>query len=776
MAKTAGGSNLLVDKGEKIGLGIGAVVGVLLLVLGLMSAFDRPQDPKSFSQAVDQKASQLTSQMNAPNAEIEPTSSDLDKPANRKPEPVVANLSNYFDPTPVPDPRRISPVVLRVKEGQVDMVALKILANDFKFDRDSDGNITKIRVGVVTAKDPDKKLDEGKVSNFLKDVKDKLGNKIPKQRKMPGAGMPGFPPGSGDVGGPPGGGFPPGGPPPGAGFVGGPPGTGMAGFAPGGGGARGGPPGAGFAGGFGGDIGGSSFSGYGAPGGNGRREEVQYIEGETDEDIEKQLGGRRLAITIHPQKAVVLQAAFPYRAELEKFKDALRYQSIKDLFNHPDDLPVFNGVDLQRQIYKPNGDLVENWQSIDLAANSQALRAVKLFYDDDPTDLKRVMLHEDHQLVMPLPHAIAGKYPEMKLKSLKDSIEKQKQLDPKGQNAPAPKSKYGGEGNPFKRDNLPAGLSGLYNPTGEGGGFGGPGGAGPGGFLPPPPSKKTNTSDGPPKEWEPPENVFVRVYDTDIRDGYVYAYRMRVRVKNPNYGRKTDTVAKQSDADPEELPPLDEHWFEFPQKVQLPRAGYYYVVDPTPPSAKVANPLPAPRDGQAVVQFQRWFDYLSLSEKLEEPIGDWVVSEMLVTRGQFVGGKAFATVPFWSSVENAFVLREVQGDKAPPKGKEPRRGAMIEPIPPRLLLVVDVGGGKVRPKVQPNPGQPTNRGGVVDDEAAAEVLFLDRDGTLEVKSSAHDKPDADRKEREENFKKWVDDTNNKVPVGGPPGKKGKDDF
>jgi len=526
----------------------------------------------------------------------------------------------------------------------------------------------------------------------------------------------------------------------GSGFAGGP-GAGMRGNFP---------PGGGF--GFGSE----------GPGGAGHRDEVVYVEGVSDDEIEKRVGGNRLAITIKPQKMVVLQAAFPYRAQLEKFKAALRYPSIKELFAHPEDLPTFNGVDLQRRIYKPNGqDLIEDWHSIELVANTLELRAVMLYYDDDPADLKRVMLHEDHQLVMPLPHAIAGKYPEMKLKSLKDSIEKQKQLDPKGVTGPPPQQKFGGVGNnPFKRENAP--TSSLYNP--------GEGGAG-GGLLPPPPPKKGTEKAERPKEWEPPENVFVRVYDTDIRDGYVYEYRVRVRVKNPNYGRKTDTVAKQSDADSEELPPLEEHWFTFPQKVQLPKAGYYYVVDPTPPNAKVANPLPAPREGQAVVQFQRWFDQLSINQKFTEPVGDWVVSEMLVTRGQFVSGRAFAPIPFWSSVENAFVLRDVQGDKAPPKGKEPRRGAMIEPIPPGLLLAVDVQGGKIRARVAPNPGPGTNRGGIVDDDAAAEVLFLDRDGNLEVRSSARDRMDADRKEREETFKKWVDDTASKNPSGPAPKKK-----
>ena len=49
------------------------------------------------------------------------------------------------------------------------------------------------------------------------------------------------------------------------------------------------------------------------------------------------------------------------------------------------------------------------------------MRAVKLAYKEDPADLQRVMLPEDHMLVMPLPHEMegSGKYPEhTKLKSI----------------------------------------------------------------------------------------------------------------------------------------------------------------------------------------------------------------------------------------------------------------------------------------------------------------------------------------------------------------------
>jgi hypothetical protein len=63
----------------------------------------------------------------------------------------------------------------------------------------------------------------------------------------------------------------------------------------------------------------------------------------------------------------------------------------------------------------------------------------------------------------------------------------------------------------------------------------------------------------------------------------------------------------------------------------------------------------------------------------------------------------------------------------------------------------------------------------VEDEAASEVLFMYPDGTLDLRSSASDKADPDRKERDEKFKNWVKETEDKNPSKPPPKKKG-DDF
>jgi hypothetical protein len=751
---------------------------VLLFVAGLMTMVDRPQDPEDFAKKVDGKAQQLNTQMADKNAKIPDVNRDLETKGSNNPLPLVTTQFLYFDATTVPDGLRITPIVMSVVEGQVDMAVLKILANDFVLERDPNtGEVTKVTVGVIGATDPDTKIEGG--GKFVDDMKKRFGRRMPRSGSPAGGGFaggpsgPGGPPGPGGAGfagGPPG----PGGGPPGPGG-GGPPGPG-GGAPPGpGGGNRGGaPPGPGGPG-MGGPPpgpGGAGFSGglYSGSQETGNREKIEYIHGESDEDIEKQLKGRRLAITIIPQRMNVLQASFPYAAQLEKYRQALRYADMKDLLAHPEDLPVFHGVDVQRQLYKPVGrgsnelELVEAWHTVDLeGGKNQDLRAVKLYFNEDSADLQRVMLHEDHMLVLPLPHEIGGKYPDMRLPTLKDSIAKMKKQDAKAATLPPPKSKYMGKSNPFKKDGEL--NQGFYNP-GEGSNILPPGSGGRKNPMDPGTGSTTAPA-------SPPEHIFVRVYDTDVRDGLVHEYRLRVKLKNPNFGKR-DQVSKKSDADPEELPALEEHWYVFQQKVTVPQGGYHYVVDPTPPG-KAAYPLPLLKEGQAVMQFQRWYEYLDMSDgKFKEPIGDWVLSELIATRGMFVAGKAFSPLPFWSSIENAFTLREIPGDK-PVKGKDPRKGTMLDPVRPKAILTVDVQGGKISPRIGPNPGEGrVNRGPRTEDEAATEVLLIYPDGSLDLRSSARDKADADRKERETNFRKWVKDTEDKVSPTAPP--KGKDDF
>lgn len=754
MAKTSAKS-MLVDNGEKIGLGVAAAVGVLLVAFGLMSIVGGDTNPTEFATSVKGKADQLNSTMAGP-GKIDPMKGDLKEKADATQVALVPSRTELFDPTQPPDSRRITPVVLSVVEGQVDMAIMKILSNDIKIATDEQGNVTRITVGVITAKDPMQKT-EGNA--FTDDLFKRLGRKQGKGQQ----GNPMYPGGPSGPGGPGG----PGGPTPPPGGPGGP--SGPSGpMPPGGRGGLGGPSAPGMPSPPGG------APGFGGPGGiysgdqsAGSRSEVQYIEGANDEEIEKQLNGRRLAISIKPQRMNVLQASFPYAAQIVKYQQALRYPTAEALYASPDDMPTFHGVDVQRRLYRPKarnsterGELVEDWTSIDLASNSQELRAIKLYYDEDPADLQRVMLHQDHMLTMPLPHAIAGKYPDNELKTLKDSIAKMKAQDAKPPVIKPRNSKYGGEGNPFKKDE---GANSSYYNQGDGNSnlFAG--------------QRKDKNKDESvttvPASYKPPEHIYVRVYDADVREGYIHEYRLRVRLKNPNYGKTTAEISKASDGENEELPALDEHWYVFPKTVSVPREGYHYVVDYTPPG-KAAYAMPEPREGQAVLQFQRWFDQMQVTENIKEPVGDWVVMELLANRGMYVSGKAFAPMPLWSSVDNAFVMRDVIGDKVQ-KGKEARKGVVVEPVRARQILTVDVQGGKATVRMPVNVGDKGNRL-TINDDSATEVLLMYPDGSMEYRSSARDRADPDRKGRDEGFRKWVREAEGKVPAAVTP--KSKDDF
>src|SRR5262249_30956534 len=164
-------------------------------------------------------------------------------PGSQDPGGAAGAGQPLVDPAPQPDWRGTAPIVLGPTEGQADVVAMKILANDIVLERNNETQeVTRVRVGVVTAKDPTSKADGA--NKFVDDLAKKFKGKMPgKKKNRPGAGFGG--PGFGEGEGPGGGGFP------GGGFPGGPGGGGFPG-GPGGGGFPGGPGGGSFPGGPGG--------------------------------------------------------------------------------------------------------------------------------------------------------------------------------------------------------------------------------------------------------------------------------------------------------------------------------------------------------------------------------------------------------------------------------------------------------------------------------------------------------------------------------------------
>src|SRR5207247_1200011 len=114
-------------------------------------------------------------------ASIEPVKEELKKPQSKTPVQLDPSTRAFFDPTTPPDGRRITPVILQVVEGQLDVAVIKILANDIVLTRDeSSGEVTKIRIGVISAKDDTKIEGAGK---FLQELANsKFKGKMPPKR------------------------------------------------------------------------------------------------------------------------------------------------------------------------------------------------------------------------------------------------------------------------------------------------------------------------------------------------------------------------------------------------------------------------------------------------------------------------------------------------------------------------------------------------------------------------------------------------------------------
>src|SRR6478672_1890408 len=105
MAKTAS-QGFFVEKGEKLGLGIAAGIGVLFLIFGIMAIGGRSQDPEAYAKAVDTKAAQLNNDMASNKASIPDISEPIKKPQSKTPVPSDPTKVALFDPTTLPDGRR----------------------------------------------------------------------------------------------------------------------------------------------------------------------------------------------------------------------------------------------------------------------------------------------------------------------------------------------------------------------------------------------------------------------------------------------------------------------------------------------------------------------------------------------------------------------------------------------------------------------------------------------------------------------------------------------
>jgi hypothetical protein len=244
----------------------------------------------------------------------------------------------------------------------------------------------------------------------------------------------------------------------------------------------------------------------------------------------------------------------------------------------------------------------------------------------------------------------------------------------------------------------------------------------------------------------------VRLIDNDVYPGHQYQYRIKVRLQNPNWAGPKDgkgeperkanyeLVRRRADAD---IEIIEGPFVEMRDIIRVPREEHLFAIDP---------PLADPKDrwnaiqlkpGEALMQIQRWLPYLKIGN-FSEPVGDWIVADMIARRGTYLGGTQVVPMPIWSSEFNRYLMREIPNAKA----RDPKRGVVIDPISPGpKQIVVDIQGGTQRLRG-------TTR--IIDDEAATEILLLDEEGQLQVRRSHRDRLDPDRAKREENWRSWVE--------------------
>ncbi|MBM3984004.1 MAG: hypothetical protein FJ304_27790, partial [Planctomycetes bacterium] len=541
------------------------------------------------------------------------------------------------------------------------------------------------------------------------------------------------------------------------------------------------------------------------------------------------------ALTVIPLRLVTVHAVVPYKKQLDEIKRALRLANPPATAKKADiekaDAeakqwgPWYDGFEVQRRVTRigPDGqpkviqdwpqkpkdpkDTSGNYKFEEMYINRIDTKKIEDHFDDGfiPYFLKPEMM-----LAMPLPQLskeLNVKYPDIKLKDIVDNIEKlrkanEKELTPsdtylKLSGSKPAKSIYGS-----RKDDTTGGFGidgskfGLMPPGA--GGQPPKGGPGPGGGPPPMPGAGAGNL-GMPK---PPEgygnsaatpmdldNFLLRFVDSDVEPGYTYEYRIRLRMWNPNHNQEKlvanpvyATAAYQTlkSAWTQTAPitvPAESYLYAGDVKAYREQVNKEYPTDAKEEETKALNRLLQVKDNQAVVQVATWTEQVKTDAGgKREPVGAWVVAEMPVGRGEFVGRKQYIKLPLWSSEIQKYVLRELAG--TPVKGaKVQPKGWMVDFSTKSVL--VDFEGGKVKTKSNfrfEADGKVVPGTRTLEEDVSTELLMVRPDGKLVVRNSGTDDSDPVRTGITKEWARWVEEVSkNKAPSDENPMVPGKFD-
>ncbi len=215
----------------------------------------------------------------------------------------------------------------------------------------------------------------------------------------------------------------------------------------------------------------------------------------------------------------------------------------------------------------------------------------------------------------------------------------------------------------------------------------------------PPKGKDPKGKDAPPPggvfpPWE--RDALVRFIDADVVPGKTYYYAVQVRIANPNYRKKVETVAFEDLTRMAELRlDRDSSWVTTPS-ITIPQDYFLYAMDQhqidDPAGARKSEKLPP---NATTFQIHQWLaekpDLLNSGPPFV--IGDWVVVERQVVRkGERIGAKETVAFPYWRPNREAFELPKLPVD--PKRRNEVRYGASIVLKGDDAPILIDFAGGK----------------------------------------------------------------------------------
>jgi hypothetical protein len=405
-------------------------------------------------------------------------------------------------------------------------------------------------------------------------------------------------------------------------------------------------------------------------------------------------------------------------------------------------------------------------------------------------------LKPEMMLSMPLPllaKDLKATYPEVRLKAITDNIAKLNEKNKpkltasdlaKQLSGAKPKSSiykpqtnnsenFGFDpktfgGTSFPGGGMPPGGGGIVPP--------GPGGVvppGTGGAVPPgtggtpklPDGYNPNSGVAIPDEVE---NFLLRFVDCDVEPGRTYEYRIRLRMHNPNTGQ--DKLVANPEFAKKAYETLYSKWTQIDTPITLPAESFLYAYDVKNFREQTATTFEGQKellnrmqvkDNQAVVQLATWMEQVRTDGTKREPVGAWVVTEIPVGRGEYIGRKQYVKLPLWSSEIQQYMLREVNdtlivGPKGAGKSVQQPKGWLVDFSTKSIL--VDFEGGRVKSKVNVGFDQKGNliqQQRTVEEDAATEMLIVRPDGKLVVRSSLADETDDNRKDISSKWAEWV---------------------